>query len=98
MIVKYYNKPFKLQELPLEDIHVIDDWCPNNLWARFNNVLKITNRWSFDNDVTYEDGETTEITWIMRLFKKWMKPAGDYVEFARPIIDQMCNDFGVEFE
>ena len=34
----------------------------------------------------------------MRLFKKWMKPAGDYVEFARPIIEQMCNDFGVEFE
>ena len=98
MIVKYYNKPFKLQELPLEDIHVIDDWCPNNLWARFNNVLKITNRWSFDNDVTYEDGETTEITWIMRLFKKWMRPAGDYVEFARPIIDQMCSDFGIEFE
>jgi hypothetical protein len=27
-----------------------------------------------------------------------MKPAGDYVEFARPVIEQMCNDFGVEFE
>ena len=48
--------------------------------------------------MTYEDGETTEVTWIMRLFKKWMKPAGDYVEFSRPIIEQMCNDFGIEFE
>ena len=65
---------------------------------KFNNVLKNTNRWSFDNDVTYEDGETTEITWIMRLFRKWMKPAGDYVEFGRPIIDKMCSDFNVEFE
>ena len=34
----------------------------------------------------------------MRLFKKWMKPAGDYVEFGRPIIDKMCSDFNVEFE
>ena len=98
MEVKYYTKPFKLDSLPLQAIHVIDDWCPNDLMHRFNNALLNTNRWSYDNDVTYEDGETTEITWIMRLFKKWMKPAGDYVEFARPVIDLMCEDFGVEFE
>ena len=94
----YQNNTFKLKNLPLEAIYVIDNWLPENMFTQFDDVLGKTNRWIFDNDVTYEDGETTEITWIMRLFKKWMKPAGDYVEFARPIIEQMCNDFGVEFE
>ena len=94
----YQNNTFKLKNLPLEAIYVIDNWLPENMFTQFDNVLAKTNRWIFDNDVTYEDGETTEITWIMRLFKKWMKPAGDYVEFARPIIDQMCSDFGIEFE
>tara|TARA_B110000483_G_scaffold243641_1_gene334745 strand:+ start:1996 stop:2655 length:660 start_codon:yes stop_codon:yes gene_type:complete len=98
MKVKYYNSSFKLDTLPLDAIHVIDDWCSPGLWQRFNNALSVTDRWSFDNDVTYADGETTEITWIMRLFKKWMKPAGNYVEFSRPVIEQMCSDFGVEFE
>ena len=98
MKVKYYNSSFKLDTLPLDAIHVIDDWCPPELWQRFNNVLEKTARWNFDNDVTYADGETTEITWGMSLFKKWMKPVGDYAEFSRPVIEQMCNDFGVEFE
>ena len=35
MEVKYYTEPFKLKELPLEGIHVIDNWCPQGLWDNF---------------------------------------------------------------
>lgn len=97
MEVKYYTDIFKLESLPLDAIHVIDDWCPKDMWKAFNEHVDNTHRWSYDNDVTYEDGETTEITWILRLFKKWMTPQGDYAEFSRSIIDKMCEDFGINF-
>jgi len=97
MEVKYYTDIFKLETLPLDAIHVIDDWCPKDLWKIFNEHVDDTHRWSYDNDVTYEDGETTEITWILRLFKKWMTPQGEYAEFSRSIIEKMCKDFGINF-
>jgi hypothetical protein len=67
------------------------------MWKVFNEHVDNTHRWSYDNDVTYEDGETTEITWILRLFKKWMTPQGEYAEFSRSIIEKMCKDFGINF-
>jgi hypothetical protein len=97
MEVKYYNKPFKLDKLPLDAIHVIDDWCSQEMWHQFNKNVDNTHRWSYDNDVTYDDVGTTEITWILRLFKRWMKPAGEYAEFSRPYIEKLCNDFGINF-
>ena len=74
MKVKYYTSIFKLEALPLDAIHVIDNWCPKDMWQEFNEHVENTHRWSYDNDVTYEDGETTEITLDTRLFKKWMTP------------------------
>jgi len=97
MEVKYYTEPFKLDKLPLDAIHVIDDWCSQEMWHQFNKNVDNTHRWSYDNDVTYDDVGTTEITWILRLFYKWMTPRGEYAEFARPIIEKMCSDFGIKF-
>ena len=97
MEVNYYTDIFKLKALPLDAIHVVDNWCQIDMWQEFNEHVANTHRWSFDNDVVYDDVGTTEITWIMRLFYKWMTPRGEYAEFSRPIIEKMCSDFGVNF-
>ena len=36
MEVKYYNTSFKLDTLPLDAIHVIDDWLPKDMFIQFN--------------------------------------------------------------
>ena len=48
----YQNNTFKLKNLPLEAIYVIDNWLPENMFTQFDDVLGKTNRWIFDNDVT----------------------------------------------
>jgi len=98
MEVKYYTEPFKLDKIPLDAIHVIDDWCPQDMWQTFAKQVEDTGRWNFNNNVTWEDGVTTEVTWAMPFFDKWMKPYGEYSEIARPIIEKMCSDFGIEFK
>jgi len=98
MEVVYHKTAFKLSELPLTKIHVIDDWCPQELWYNFENKISKSNRWSFDNDVTYKDGVTTEITWAIWLYGRWMKPLNDQSEIADPIIQKLCDDFGVQYD
>jgi len=94
----YHKQSFNITELPLKDIHIIDDWCPNDLWETFLKNIELDPRWIYDNDVTYEDGETTEVTWAYRFYKKWFKPFGTQHLHVKPIIDLMLEQFGIGFE
>ena len=96
MQVKYYDTAFKLKELPLEGIHVIDNWCPQGLWDNFLKLVHENGHWNFTNNVTWEDVGTTEITWQYPFYSKHKKPYGNYSRFVDPIIDKMCEDFGFE--
>tara|TARA_Y100000389_G_scaffold198239_1_gene234371 strand:+ start:3800 stop:4453 length:654 start_codon:yes stop_codon:yes gene_type:complete len=98
MEVKYYTEPFKLDKIPLDAIHVIDNWCPQDMWQTFAEKVDNTGRWNFNNNVTWDDVGTTEVTWMMPLYGKWMKPYDTYSLMAKPIIERMCSDFGVEFK
>lgn len=98
MDVVYHKNSFKIDTVPLEAIHVVDDWCPQDMWHSFLEQLSETNRWNFNNNVTWDDVGTTEVTWMLPLYKKWMVPYGSYAEFCKPILDKMCKDFGIEFE
>ena len=51
MEVKYYNTSFKLDTLPLDAIHVIDNWLPDDLFTDFNNVLNKTLTISIYNQI-----------------------------------------------
>jgi hypothetical protein len=98
MEVKYYTEPFKLKEIPLKDIYVIDNWCPQDLWDNFCKLVHENGHWNFTNNVTWEDVGTTEITWMYPFYTKHKKPYGNYSRFVDPIIDKMCEDFGFEFQ
>jgi len=94
----YHSKLFKIDSLPLTDIHVIDDWCPTSIWDAFLKDIKKKPRWEYNNDVTYEDGETTEVTWAYRFYGKWFKQYGSQYKIVDPIIEKMCEDFGVAYQ
>lgn len=98
MQVIYHNKPFKLETIPLDAIHVVDNWCPEDLWEEFNKLVYQNGHWNFTNNVTWEDVGTTEITWMYPFYVKHKKPLGTYSQNVDPILDKMCEDFGFEFE
>ena len=41
MEVKYYNTSFKLDTLPLDAIHVIDNWLPKEMFSQFDVIITI---------------------------------------------------------
>lgn len=98
MKVIYHKQSFNITKLPLENIHVIDDWCPLDVWDNFLLKIKRDPRWIYDNDVTYEDGETTEVTWAYRFYRKWKNSYGDQSRYIDPIIDLLLTQFKIEYE
>ena len=51
MEVIYLDEPFKIQDLPLKDIYVIDNWLAQSLHYHYDAHLCRTNLWSKTNQV-----------------------------------------------
>jgi hypothetical protein len=50
--VVHIDKPFKIQDLPLQDIYVLDDWLSVDLFHHYANVhLRTYSEWSKTNEV-----------------------------------------------
>jgi len=62
MQIIYHPKPFKLKELPLTDIHVIDNWLTPEVQKWFNSGID-DSFWSLSNCVLAPDGSYNHRFW-----------------------------------
>jgi len=50
--IVFIDKPFKIQELPLKDVYVLDNWLSPDLWNHYaNKHLRYYSEWSKTNEV-----------------------------------------------
>jgi len=102
MKVSYHNKPFKLESLPVKEIHVIDDWMDHETWVWLNKYITGLRRWGFNNSVVYKDGTVTETTWGMVFYSKFFEQPDPNDDYGKPIkqkvIDRLCDQFGIEWQ
>ena len=100
MKVSYHDKPFKIDSLPVKQIHVIDDWMDHENWVWLNKYITGLRRWGFNNSVVYKDGTVTETTWGMVFYSKFFEQPDPNDDYGKPIkqkvIDRLCNEFGIE--
>mgnify|MGYP001252859547 FL=1 len=51
MEVVHLNEPFKIQDLPLTKVYVLDDWLSQPLHHHYDEFITVTNIWSKSNQV-----------------------------------------------
>lgn len=51
MEIVYIDEPFKIQDLPLKKVYVLDNWLAQNLHYFYDNQISCSNIWSKTNQV-----------------------------------------------
>lgn len=100
MEIIYHDEPFKIKELPLTDIHVIDNWLSPEIHHWFNQTLSNTCRWNQNNQVTRE-GKIRHKFWGMTFYREDYSRDDlltDYGWFVRPLDNRLQQEFGFRWK
>ena len=103
MKVVHIDKPFKIQDMPLKDIYVLDNWLSTELYHYFDKLITNNSWWSKTNSVTSDSptGLPHHSFWGASFFgqnfelEPDMKPSDTY--FVKYLIKRLETEFGFKY-
>ena len=99
MEIIYHDEPFKIKELPLTDIHVIDNWLSPDIHNWFDEKLRNTCRWNQNNQVTRE-GEVRHKFWGVTFYREnyQLDEMQDHGWWIRTLDNRLQQEFGFRWK
>ena len=102
--VVYVDEPFKIQDLPLKDIYVLDDWLSTELHHYFDKSIVQASIWSKTNQVSSNSptGLPHHSFWGASWFRDNETPEKDvataHLYFPRYLNRRLQMEFGFKWE
>ena len=101
--VVFIDEPFKIDDLPLKDIYVLDNWLCSELQQHYDQQLRMTNFWAKTNEV--RSGSPTGLPhhsfWGGSLFRKNYATDDDVnpldVKFTKYLNRRLQTEFGFKW-
>lgn len=100
MEVIYHDEPFKIQSLPLTDIHVFDNWLSPDIHFWFDSCVRHCARWNQTNQVD-RAGQIRHKFWGITFYREDYTrddPLDDYGWFAKTIDNRLQSEFGFSWK
>ena len=103
MQVVHIDKPFKIQDMPLKDVYVLDNWLSTELHHHFDKLITHSSWWSKTNSVSSQSptGLPHHSFWGASFFRdnyaleQDMKPEDTH--FVRYLIRRLEIEFGFKY-
>ena len=101
--VVFIDEPFKIDDLPLKDIYVLDNWLCSELQQHYDQQLRMTNFWAKTNEV--RSGSPTGLPhhsfWGGSLFREDYETDDDVnpfdVKFTKYLNRRLQTEFGFKW-
>ena len=103
MQVVHIDKPFHIQDMPLKDIYVLDDWLSVELQHHFDRLITTSSWWSKTNQVSSNSptGLAHHSFWGASFFRdnyaieQDMEPIDTF--FVKYLIERLETEFGFKY-
>ena len=103
MNVVYIDKPFKIEDMPLKDIYVLDDWLSVELQHHFDELISNNSWWSKTNQVNSNSptGLAHHSFWGASFFRDNYEIEHDMLPedtwFVKHLIERLEVEFGFKY-